>query len=115
MAGTMRQTASQREKRRIPRKHPRVPLVTEVEAVSVGRTENLSAGGLLVVTRETLEPQTHVTVRFTLPPKQRIETTGIVVHSLPQVSMGIRFLELKEADRKAIEEYVRRTGEQGAS
>ena len=103
------------EKRRIPRKHPRVRLVTQVEATSLGRTENVSVGGVLVVTRETFEANTHVIVRFVLPPDWSIEAPGVVTHSLPQVSMGIKFLKLKDDDRKAIEEFVRQTGEESNS
>ena len=54
------QATQQPEKRRIPRKHPRVRLLTQVEsqtsgASSLGRTENISQGGLLVHTRETFD------------------------------------------------------------
>ena len=103
------------EKRRIPRKHPRVRLVTQVEATSLGRTENVSVGGVMVVTRETFEANTHVIVRFNLPPDCSIEAPGVVTHSLPQVSMGIKFLKLKDDDRKAIEEFIRQTGEESNS
>ncbi len=105
------------EKRRIPRKHPRVRLLTQVEsqtsgASSLGRTKNISQGGLLVYTRETFDASTNVIVRFNLSPGHLIEAPGVVMHSLPQVSMGIKFLQLKDDDRKAIEEFVRQTGEE---
>ena len=105
------------EKRRIPRKHPRVRLLTQVEsqtsgATSIGRTENISQGGLLVYTRETFDASTKVIVRFNLSPGHLIEAPGVVMHSLPQVSMGIKFLQLKDNDRKAIEEFIRHTGEE---
>ena len=102
---------------RIPRKHPRAQLLTQVEsqtsgATSIGRTENISQGGLLVYTRETFDASTNVIVRFNLSPGHLIEAPGVVMHSLPQVSMGIKFLQLKDDDRKAIEEFVRQTGEE---
>ncbi len=103
------------EKRRIPRKHPRVRLVTQVEATSLGRTENVSVGGVLVVTRETFEANTRVIVRFNVSPGHLIEAPGVVMHSLPQVSMGIKFVQLKDDDRKAIEEFIRQTGEESNS
>ena len=109
------QATPPREKRRIPRKHPRARLVTQVEATSLGRTENLSVGGVLVVTRETFEANSHVIVRFSLPPDRSIEAPGVVVHSLPQVSMGIKFLQLKDDDRKAIEEFVQQVSEESNS
>jgi hypothetical protein len=105
------------EKRRIPRKHPRVRLLTQVESQtsgvsSLGRTKNISQGGLLVYTRETFDASTKVIVRFNLSPGHLIEAPGVVMHSLPQVSMGIKFLQLKDDDRKAIEEFVQQTGEE---
>ncbi len=108
------------EKRRIPRKHPRVRLLTQVEsqtsgASSLGRTENISQGGLLVYSRETFDASTKVIVRFNLSPGHLIEAPGVVMHSLPQVSMGIKFLQLKDDDRKAIEEFVWQTGEESNS
>ena len=90
-------------------------MVTQVEATSLGRTENVSVGGVSVVTRETFEANTHVIVRFVLPPDWSIEAPGVVMHSLPQVSMGIKFLKLKDDDRKAIEEFIRQTGEESNS
>jgi len=100
------------EKRRMPRKHPRVPLVTQVEASSIGRTENISMGGMLVVTYETFEPETEVTFRFNLPSGHTIQGRGLVVHSQPKLRMGIQFLDLKEDDLKAIEEFVQQACEE---
>ncbi|MFQ5817801.1 MAG: PilZ domain-containing protein [Terriglobia bacterium] len=101
----------------IPRKHPRVRLVTQVEsrasgATSVGRTENISAGGMLVLTRDTFDPSTEVIVRFNLPPRHSIEAQGVVVHARPAASMGIHFAQLKHDDVKAIEEFVRQPCEE---
>ncbi len=68
-----------------------------------------------MVTRETFEANTRVVVRFNIPPDRSIEALGVVMHSLPQVSMGIKFLQLKDDDRKAIEEFIRQTGEESNS
>ncbi len=100
------------EHRRATRRHPRARLVTQVEATTLGRTENISVGGVLVLTRETFQPGTEVTVRFTLPPDQFISATGVIVHTTPAVSMGIHFTGLKDGDRKAIESYVKQTAEE---
>ncbi len=93
------------------RRHPRARLVTQVEATTIGRTENIGEGGILVLTRETFQPMTEVVVRFTIPPDQFVSARGIVVHSSPGVSMGIQFTGLREEDKKAIGEYVRQMGE----
>jgi glutaredoxin len=95
----------------MPRKHPRVWLDTQVESLasgvtSIGRAENLSVGGLLVYTRQTFDPRTDVVVRFSLPRGHAVEGRGVVAHANRGVRMGIRFTELKEEDRVAIEEFV---------
>ncbi len=97
---------------RNPRKHPRVQLLTQVEsqtsgATSIGRTENISQGGLLVYTRDTFDASTSVIVRFNLSPGRLIEAQGKVVHVQVGVQMGIQFSQVTGEDRKAITEFVR--------
>lgn len=87
-------------------------LVTQVEATSIGRTENISVGGMLVSTRQTFEPETEVIVRFKLPAGRTIQAQGRVVHTLSRLKMGIQFLEMKEEDQKAIEEFVKQASEE---
>ncbi len=97
---------------RNPRKHPRAQLLTQVEsqtsgATSIGRTENISQGGLLVYTRETFDASTNVIVRFNLSPGRLIEAQGKVVHAQVGVQMGIQFSQVTDEDRKAIPAFVR--------
>jgi hypothetical protein len=66
--------------------------------------------GLLVLSRDTFDPETEVTVRLHLLPApvgRLLEVHGVIVHVQPGVKMGIQFLDLKDEDRQAIEEYVR--------
>lgn len=96
---------------RLPRKHPRVPLLTQVQSQSgglstLGQTENISVSGVLVLSRETLEAGSEVAVRFNLPGGRHVDARGAVRHSQPGRQMGIEFLQLQDADRKAIEEFV---------
>jgi hypothetical protein len=86
-------------------------LVTQVEsrssgATSLGHTKNISAGGLLVESRDTFESQTNVIVRFNLPSGRAIQADGVVVHSESGVHMRIRFMQLKDDDRNIIEDFV---------
>ncbi len=104
-----------RETRKVPRRHPRVRLVTQVEATSLGRTENISEGGMLVVTRDTFEPGTEVKFRFSLPGGRSIEGYGKVIHSKSKTQMGIEFGDLKQEDRKAIATFVREAAEEEGS
>lgn len=96
---------------RTPRKHPRVRLVTQVESrtsgqVSLGRVENISIGGMLILTKETFEPGTDVLVRFNLPSGPHIETQGRIQHAKPGSQMGVHFLDLKEKDLQIITSFV---------
>lgn len=95
----------------MPRKHPRVSLAAQVEsrasrAVAVGRTENISVGGALILSADTFAPGAEVLVRFRLPSGHPIEAPGRVAHARPGVRMGIEFIHLTEEDRKAIADYV---------
>jgi c-di-GMP-binding flagellar brake protein YcgR len=105
--------------RRIPRRYPRVRLVTQVESrasgqSSIGRTENISEGGVLVLSRDTFEPETDVIVRFSLAPNQTVQARGTVVHATPGVSMGIQFVQIKPEEAAAIRDFVSRAADEQA-
>ena len=95
------------------RQHPRVPLLTQVEShspalASLGRARNLSVGGILIETPETLPEGSDVIVRFFVPPGQQpVEAVGRVVRAEPGRSMGIAFLGLPASYRQRILHYVR--------
>ena len=98
--------------RQSPRKNLRAHLVTQVEsrasgATSVGQTGDISEGGLLVLSHQVLPANTEVLVRLKLPSGHAVEARGVVMRAKPGVEMGIRFLELKDEDRKAILAFVR--------
>jgi hypothetical protein len=103
------------------RKTLRARLVTQLESrapvgSSIGHTEDISEAGLLVLTRETFDPQTEVTIRFNLPPfppGHPVECQGEVVRTEPGANMAIEFHQLKEDDREALAAYVRQTRAQG--
>jgi len=94
------------------RKFRRVPLTAVVHAESAGQPytvegKNISAGGMLVKTESTLEEGASLQLEFQLPGHaQPIHATGVVQHVLPGSFMGIRFVDLSEADRQRIEQYV---------
>ena len=99
--------------KRVGRRYPRIPLVARVENVAggkslTGKTVDLSLGGILVLSRDTVEPDSEVQVRFDLPNGRRVDVQGLVVHSTPGVRMGIRFLNLSDDDERAIAEYTER-------
>ncbi|MFQ5723679.1 MAG: PilZ domain-containing protein [Terriglobia bacterium] len=96
------------------RKHPRAPLLTQVEAqgqtaVTLGRTSDIGVGGLLIETPETLAEGATVVVRFFVPPgPTALEAAGRVVRCQPGKSMAIAFLGLPEGHRRRILDYIRR-------
>ncbi len=75
--------------------------------MSLGRTRNISMNGLLVESRDTFDPQTNVIVRFSLASGHTIQAEGVVIHCLLGVHMGIKFIQLKDDDRKIIERFVK--------
>ncbi len=96
---------------RAGRRHPRIALKARVENVVggktlTGRTVDLSLGGILVLSSETLPADSAVQVRFDLPNGRRLDIAGQVVHCTPGVRMGIKFLALSTDDRWAIAEYT---------
>jgi len=97
--------------RRNPRKHPRVKLVTQVESralqhISLGRVENISVGGMLVLTRDTFEAGSEVVVRFNLPGGAHVEAVARVMHTKPGEKMGVQIVDLPDEARRAIAAFV---------
>lgn len=94
------------------RKDERAPILAQVEAAgpnlgSLGRARDLSVGGLLIQTRETLPLGAAVVLRFVVPPeKQPLELAGKVVRSEPGKQMAIAFIGLPESYRKRILDYI---------
>ncbi len=73
------------------------------------RASNLSIGGLFLEGTLPQEPGTVVRVRFTLPGATApIEARAEIVHAPESQGrgMGLRFVELSEADRAGIEAFV---------
>lgn len=103
------------------RRTQRARLMIQVESLSnlgssLGQTEDISEGGLLMRARDTFARDTEVTVRFHLPPippGRLIESPGVVVRVQPGIQMGIRFSGLRDNDRQAITRFVEGAGTAG--
>jgi len=107
------------------RKMPRAPYVTPVSlavggGTVDGRTEDISEGGLLVITRQTCEPNQRATVRFASPIEGRVVTCEAhlrwVRAAPPEVANGARAIGLEFIDPSAeikasIARYVAAMGE----
>ena len=113
-AGPAPTEPSQEERRR----SPRAALMVQVEYTKggdyvLGRSQDVSEGGLSVLTSETLEPRTEVVIRFNLPPYPPgilIEAQGEIVRVRPGEGLGIQFLQLSDRQRQAIARYVQLLG-----
>ncbi|MFQ5817958.1 MAG: PilZ domain-containing protein [Terriglobia bacterium] len=94
------------------RQQPRAPILTQVEVTapnlaSLGRAHNLSVGGILIDTPETLPQGVGVVVHFFVPPDmQPMEVAGRVVRSQAGKSMAIAFLGLPESYKQRILAYI---------
>lgn len=88
----------------------RVTHVSELECESGGarliaRTTDLSTSGVFVHSELCCEPGSILKLKFRVASTQ-IETSGEVCYSMPQIGMGVRFLDLKPEYRAAIERLV---------
>jgi len=98
-----------REKRGAPRTAFRCEV--ECEEVESGarppnpRVSDISASGVYIDTTITFPVGSIVNLRFTLPSLQ-MRVSAEVVHSMPAMGMGLRFLDVTPAQRAAIEEIV---------
>ncbi len=74
-------------------------------ARSAVRLADLSVDGVFVDTRTVLPPGVVANLRFTLNGVE-IRTIAEVRYSMAGMGMGLRFLDLADADRQAIATYV---------
>jgi hypothetical protein len=94
------------------RRAPRVPILTQVEAqgdaaTALGHARDISLGGMLIETPETLREGATVIVRFFLPPERKpIQAAGKVVRVEDGKAMGIAFLGLRPTDQEKVVSYI---------
>lgn len=90
----------------------RVPIVTRVEARAgegphIILAHNISTGGMLVRTANTVPEGETIQLHFSLPGVEReIRLAAIVQHTTPGEFMGLRFTEVSAADADAIRQFV---------
>ncbi len=117
-------TAGRRISSRIPhelRESPRVDVEAEVtfsseENFYQGFSENISEGGLFLITFATRRCGEVITVRFSLPGIERPIEARAEVRWLRSPDwergvnpgIGVRFIDLSDADREAIERFAAR-------
>lgn len=104
------------------RKHPRVPVRIRIQYRVADQfftdyIQNLSLGGIFVETTNPLPVRTALKVQFALPSMEEpIVADGVVVHrveigkgnSKAPSGMGIRFSQLDERNKRALEIYLQK-------
>jgi KaiC/GvpD/RAD55 family RecA-like ATPase len=93
-------------KTREKRGAPRVSFVTDVVCEGAGtrliaRTSDISVSGVFIHSRSCFDPGLLLRLEFDVT-KTRIETVGEICYSIPQVGMGVRFIDLKPEFHDAI-------------
>ncbi|HSB08457.1 MAG TPA: ATPase domain-containing protein [Blastocatellia bacterium] len=88
----------------------RVPYVSELECESGGnrlfaRTHDVSTSGIFIHSSVVWDPGSQLKLKFRVG-STWIETIGEICYSLPQIGMGVRFLDLNTEHRAAIEALV---------
>jgi len=95
------------------RQTPRAPILTQVEAqgdvaTALGHARDISVGGMLIETPETLAEGATVIVRFFIPPDPKpIQAAGRIVRVQDGKSMGIAFMGLRTSDQHRVVEYIK--------
>lgn len=96
---------------------PRVPILTQVEAqgdasTALGHARDISLGGMLIETPETLSRGATVIVRFFIPPDRKpVQAAGRVVRVEDGKTMGIAFLGLRQTDQEKVLQYIKEVSE----
>jgi hypothetical protein len=90
----------------------RVPFPCEVECTGAGenplnpRISDLSATGAFIDSMVEVPAGSRMRMKFTLPDGTPVAVEAEVVHSMPHFGMGVRFLDLTDEQRGALERFV---------
>lgn len=93
------------------RQSSRGTLLTEVQYEGAGiqaqtRISDINLSGVFIDALSPLPVGAALKLAFTLPGGQRVATEGVVVHSQPNIGMGVEFTGLKPEDAKLIQEAI---------
>jgi hypothetical protein len=87
----------------------RISLPCEVECPGAGdhpRLSDLSATGAFIDSLNEAPTGSRLNLKFALPTGVVVSVNAEVVHSMPLFGMGVRFIDLAEDQRRAIEQLV---------
>jgi hypothetical protein len=99
------------------RSSPRAYNVVEVKCHTLDGTDTLvatrmsdvSLTGAFLDCMGGLQPGTRLALRFMVG-EQEVSVQAVVVHTMPQFGMGVRFLDLPDEGRAAIEALLKEQG-----
>ena len=95
------------------RVHPRVPLVTKVEAEAEGHsflavTQDVSSGGMRIATANPVPVGQTLQLVFVLPGTERkIRVRAVVRHVVEGTAMGLQFLDISPEDKATLRDFLR--------
>jgi uncharacterized protein (TIGR02266 family) len=90
----------------------RSPLLLEVTYEGAGvraetRISDISVAGVYIDTVSPVPVGSSLDLTFTLPNGHVVHTKGLVVHSQPQMGIGVEFTDLDPEDARVIRESIR--------
>ena len=91
------------------RSAPRIPFPCDVECPGAGdhpRLSDLSATGAFIDSLYDVPEGSRVKLTFSLPTGIVVSVNAEVAHSMPHFGMGVRFIDLADDQRRAIEQVV---------
>ncbi len=115
--GTDTQKTAAADQRRFVRAPYRTPIRIEVPGIGAvdGRSEDVSEGGLLVVTRSTITEGTSITLRFALPIDGKVVSEPATVKWSRATAIGVALDAPAAETRRQIERYVSLMGDERLS
>jgi hypothetical protein len=88
---------------------PRISFPCELECPGAGdhpRLSDLSATGAFIDSLNEAPTGSRLSLKFALPTGTVVTVNAEVVHSMPLFGMGVRFVDLADDQRRAIEQVV---------
>lgn len=99
----------------MPREEERVPFYTEImlesgAGIRGARISDVSPGGCYIDTISPANEGESVSFEFKNPAGARLKFTGTVAYVLPNMGFGIKFTDLTDQHKAAIEQIMKASG-----
>lgn len=99
----------------MPREHERFPYYAEIIMESAtgtreARISDISVGGCYIDTIAPLREGDEISFEFENPAGARLRFTGTIAYVLENMGFGIKFTNLSDAHKAAIEQIIKASG-----